>query len=61
MHSLESLLEAFHAAGIDITMRVLKRDMSLGRFRAAKVGGKYWVTAEAVRGYLPILPAEWEP
>lgn len=61
MHSLQSLLDALRAAGVDITMRVLKRDMSLGRFRATKVGGKHWVTAESVRGYVTTLPKDWEP
>jgi hypothetical protein len=61
MHPLQSLLDALRAAGVEITMRVLKRDMTLGRFKAAKVGGKYWVTPESVRGYLPTLPADWRP
>ena len=61
MYSLQTFLDALRASGVDISMRVLKRDLSLGKFQASKYGAKYWVTADSVRGYVTTLPPEWEP
>jgi hypothetical protein len=61
MHSLQSVLHALNAAGLDVTMRVLKLDVARGRLLATKVGRTYAVTADAVRQYIKTLPTDWEP
>jgi hypothetical protein len=56
---LDAVLSACDEAGIRTTMRVLKRDASLGRLKTFRVGARHFTTAESLRRYLH-LPKDWE-